>query len=91
MIEQILFSDELKNRGIQAEMRVMIDSKIKRQIHDRWILAPNVSYNVPSIDSVMRGQYSEISETKSYVPYMNWWDSSSDIIQDWNKIKDLLN
>jgi len=86
----IRFRNELKNKGILADMRVMTDSNLKRSIHDRWIIASNVSYNVPSVDSVMRGQYSEITQTQSNVPYLNWWDNSSDIIQDWNNIKDNL-
>jgi len=84
------FKDEMKNKGINAEMRVMIDPSLIKLIHDRWIIASNVSYNVPSVDSIMRGQYSEITKTESKVPYKTWWDNSSDIINDWNKIKGKL-
>ncbi len=39
-----LFKDlrnELKNKGILFEVRVITDAKIKRDIHDRWILSEN--------------------------------------------------
>ena len=67
--------------------RVICDKKIINQIHDRWFISKNFKFNVPTINSLYQGQYSEINKTKSNPPFQEWWDNSLDIIQDWNKIK----
>ena len=80
-----LFKDlreELKNKGITFEIRVITDSKIKGAIHDRWILSESVNYNVTSPDIMARGQYSEILATFNRPPFDEWWNSSKDIILD---------
>jgi len=82
-----LFQRELKNKGIYAELRVIIDNKIFKSFHDRWIISKNINYNIPSPDIIARGQYSEIKETENRPPFEMWWDTSKDIINDWNEIK----
>lgn len=78
--------DELKNKRITCEVRVITDAKTKSAIHDRWILSENRNFNVASPDVMERGQYSEILETSSKPPFDEWWSSSKDIIQDWDEI-----
>ncbi|MGI0013899.1 MAG: hypothetical protein ACREBU_10730, partial [Nitrososphaera sp.] len=73
------FRQEMSNAGISCSMRVMVDSKLKSSIHDRWIISSNKIFNIPSPDVVARGQYSEIKETKNRPPFDDWWDKSSDI------------
>jgi len=87
-----LFADlreELKNKGITFEIRVIADSKIKGAIHDRWILSESANYNVTSPDVMARGQYSEILATFNRPPFDEWWNSSKDIIAYWEVIKAL--
>jgi hypothetical protein len=82
--------DELKNKGITFEIRAITDSKIKGAIHDRWILSESVNFNVTSPDVMARGQYSEILATFNRPPFDEWWNSSKDIIANWDEIKALL-
>jgi len=71
--------EELKNDGVQCELRVIIDNKLKAAIHDRWIISENLCYNMPSTDTVARGQYSEVKRTPNFPPFDEWWDKSKDI------------
>lgn len=80
----------MENKGVNCELRVIIDSKLKSSIHDRWILSKNKNFNIPSPDIISRGQYSEIKETKNKPPFDDWWSNSKDIINEWNSISDLL-
>ena len=48
--------EELKNDGVQCELRVIIDNKLKANIHDRWIISKNLCYNMPSTDTVERSK-----------------------------------
>ncbi|GAH71954.1 unnamed protein product, partial [marine sediment metagenome] len=57
------FRKELENKDIKTELRVL-PPKIRSVIHDRWIITQGKIYNLPSVDILLRGQYSEINETK---------------------------
>jgi len=84
------FKEEMLNKGINCELKVIIDSKIKSLIHDRFIISKYDSYNIPSPDVIARGQLSEISKSENreslLSQFNNLWKSSKDIIQDWNDI-----
>lgn len=80
---------ELSALDIKLEMRAITDNT-KSKIHDRWLISSNKIYNVPSTDTVQRGQYSEIKETTVKPPFTDWWDASLDLINDWNKIKEII-
>jgi hypothetical protein len=81
------FKKEMDHLGIISEMRVMIDTKLASTIHDRWIISNNICFNVPSVDVIERGQYSEIKISDNQPPFDIWWNNSSDLILDWNNIK----
>ena len=85
------FRNEMKINQILCEMRVMVDSKLKSSIHDRWIISKDNSFNIPSPDVVVRGQYSEVKRTENIPPFDGWWDMSLDIIDDWNRIQSIKN
>jgi hypothetical protein len=72
------FKKELKNSGVNCELRV-IDSKLNTNIHDRWIISENLCYNIPSTDTIARGQYSEVKRTVNFPPFKEWWEKSKDI------------
>ncbi len=84
------FKEELKNRGISAEMRVLVQKDVAASIHDRWIISKYKSFNIPSPDVIKRGQYSEIKETDARLPFDELMESSLDIIHDWPKISELI-
>ena len=74
-----LFEDlkeELKGKDVKCELKVITDNKLKAQIHDRWIISENLCYNIPSTDTIARGQYSEVKETTNKPPFAEWWDRS---------------
>ena len=79
----------MRNKGVSCELRVITDRNLKSQIHDRWIISKYKSFNIPSPDTIARGQYSEIKETENILPFEKWWGESSDIITEWNKIKEI--
>ncbi|MFH1288783.1 MAG: hypothetical protein ABII25_08840 [bacterium] len=70
---------ELKNDGVKCELRVIIDDKLNADIHDRWIISENQCYNMPSTDTVARGQYSEVKRTSNFPLFDEWWEESKDI------------
>ena len=70
---------ELKNDGVECELRVIIDNKLNADIHDRWIISENICYNMPSTDTIARGQYSEVKRTANFPPFDEWWGKSKDI------------
>jgi hypothetical protein len=71
--------EELTNNGVKCELRVIIDNRLKADIHDRWIISENLCYNMPSTDTVARGQYCELKRTANFPPFDEWWDKSKDI------------
>ncbi len=84
------FQKEMRNKGIACELRVIADSKLNAQIHDRWILSSSTCFNLPSPDTIARGQFSEVKSTNTRVPFDEWWKASLDVISDWDRIQKLL-
>jgi hypothetical protein len=84
------FAQEMSNKGVSCEMRVITDKNLASSIHDRWIISANACFNLPSTDVVGCGQYSQINLTENKPPFDKWWDQSLDIIKDWNRILSLL-
>ncbi len=70
---------ELKSYGVECELRVIIDNKLNANIHDRWIISENMCYNMPSTDTIARGQYSEVKRTANFPPFDEWWGKSKDV------------
>lgn len=80
------FKEEMANKNIASEMRVVVDSKIYGEYHDRWLISRNINYNLMSGDIAKRGQYAEIKPTENLPPFRTWWNSSLDIISNWDDI-----
>lgn len=53
---------ELAAKGIVLNWYV-IDSKLIRDNHDRWILSANGAWNLPDLNTVMSGNRSEITRS----------------------------
>lgn len=83
------FREEMGNRQISSEFRVMSDKQQVRMIHDRWILSKDVCYNLPPINSMFMGQYSELKKTVYRPPFGEWWASGLDIVTNWQEIIEL--
>ncbi len=78
----LLYDDlnkEFKTNGVKFEIRGITDKKLSSDIHDRWIISENLCYNMPSTDTVARGQYSEVKRTTNFPPFDKWWRKSQDI------------
>jgi len=84
------FKEELEEKGVNAEMRV-ISGDTASEIHDRWLISENHAYNIPSINTIGRGQYAEITEAASRPPFNDWWDKGNDILEDWNEVQKVIN
>ena len=80
------FKTEMSGRGITCELRIIIDSKTRSSIHDRWIITKNTTYNIPSTDVIARGQSSQIKKNVARPDFEYWWNASTDIIDSWNEI-----
>jgi len=83
------FKEEMESKGIKVEFRIIIDNYISN-IHDRWILSKDICFNLPSINTIDRGQFSEIKITENRPPFEEWWNKSKDIILEWNDIKEKI-
>lgn len=81
------FKDEMKGKGVACELRVIADSVLKASIHDRWIVSRGKCFNVPSPDTIERGQFSEIKATSNTPPFSQWWERGLDIIEKWNDVQ----
>jgi hypothetical protein len=86
----IRFESEIKLRHINSEIRVIFDKNLLNDIHDRWIISQNDCYNVPPVNSIYMGQYSEIVKTSNRPPFNDWWDKGLDIVNNWNELTKYL-
>ncbi len=84
------FSEEMKNRGIKAECRVICDKQLLRQIHGRWLISKEICFNLPPVNSIYQGQFDEIMETDNPPPFKDWWKEAYDLIADWQKVAPTL-
>jgi hypothetical protein len=63
------FKIEMKNRGIQAEWRI----NEPPPSHDRYIITRGSAWNVPPVNTLYKGDYSEIIKTSNRPPFEAWW------------------
>jgi SNF2 family DNA or RNA helicase len=68
------FRDEMARKGVSTEWRVL-----KGFAHDRFIVSEKACFLVPSIDTILRGQYSQMIETPDRPPFDNWWGATTPI------------
>lgn len=81
------FKEEMENRHVDAELRVMTDQKHLDKLHDRWLLSDGNSWNVPPVNSLYRNQEAELHKVTEDISFEEWWDDAADIISDWNAIQ----
>jgi len=63
------FRAEMERASIRVAWRVVRE----RVAHDRYIITEGKSYNVPPVNSLLRGSYSEILLTPNVPPFETWW------------------
>jgi hypothetical protein len=68
------FATELDHKGIAARLRV--DRNGVRDWHDRWISDDDSSYNVPPVNTLYKGDWSELLPTDPGHPFDLWWARS---------------
>jgi len=61
-----LLQQDLAIRSISLEWR-FIDSLLIRDDHDRWIIGSKTARNVPNVNAIFSGQYSELNSSSSHV------------------------
>jgi hypothetical protein len=64
------FYTEMAALDIRAEWRVV---QPPLQWHDRFIVSRRESWNVPPVNTLYKGDYSEASRTPSRPPFERWW------------------
>jgi len=70
------FREEMKHRGIQSDWRV----QEPRTWHDRWVIAKNVCFNVPPINTVFKGDTAEAFRTSNRPAFDDWWNLAHSIL-----------
>lgn len=66
------FQEEMNSLGITATWRL----GAKHGRHDRFILERSRTWNLPPINTLLKGDYSEISETPNRPPFDEWWSAA---------------
>jgi hypothetical protein len=51
-----------------------------------WLITEDVIYNIPPINTLYQGQYSEINKTENTPPFNEWWEQGKELVSDWNEI-----
>lgn len=64
------FHAEMAALGIIAEWRVM---PAPLDWHDRFVLSRKEAWNVPPVNTLYKGDYSQASRTPSRPPFERWW------------------
>lgn len=73
------FTREMKHLGIAVEWRVVPKSDL--DWHDRFILGRNQAWNVPPVNTLHEGDYSELNRTRR-PPFETWW-AKGVLLADW--------
>jgi hypothetical protein len=82
------FREEMENRGVKAQVRVITEKEKLRSLHDRWLLSSKGdSWNIPPINSIYASQEAEILKTNDDRDFESWWEEAADIMDDWNQIQ----
>ena len=83
------FRNELKEDGIDCQLHVLVERDAKKEIHDRYVITRDLTFNVPSVDTaeIEIGQFNEIKKSTIVLPFSRWWSNSLDILTQWNEIK----
>jgi hypothetical protein len=65
MNEFLRLKTELHNKGITIEWRIVIDQNILSSFHDRWLCDASNVWNIPPVNTIFKGQESEMLKTSN--------------------------
>jgi hypothetical protein len=71
------FQTELAALGIASSWRIVPDRD--RMWHDRFIVTANKAWNVPPINTIYKGDYSELFRTDIRPPFEEWWNLGTEL------------
>jgi hypothetical protein len=74
------FRIEMATLGISAEWGVV--PKADRTWHDRYLITRDQSWNVPPVNTVFKGDFSEATLTPTRPPFMDWWAHAKPLIAE---------
>jgi len=69
------FRTEMATLGISAGWRI----HDQPPFHDRFVITKGRIWNVPPVNTLLKGDYSEISHTKVEPPFATWWSEAHDL------------
>jgi hypothetical protein len=72
------FRSEMNALGITAEWRAAKPGTLG--LHDRYIIGRQQVWNVPPVNSLHKGDYSEAFKTPNRPPFATWWTAGADLI-----------
>ncbi len=86
------FHEEMQQRGIASELRVIIDRKVANKIHGRYLYTNGknreLRFQMPPLNSLRGDQWDNIfTDVKGVPPFEDFWKSGLDVLTDWNKVK----
>lgn len=67
---------ELRSTGIEAEWRLYD----LYEGHDRWIITESACYNVPPVNTLFAGQWSQVTQVGDRPPFEDWWAGAMSIL-----------
>jgi len=67
------FQVEMDAKGVATEWRV----DDQRDWHDRWLVDDDGAYNMPPVNTLFKGDYSEMLPTDARPPLDEWWSRSA--------------
>ena len=70
---------ELLERNVTLSWRIIDDDTFKSKWHDRWLISDTTCYNIPPVLSIIRGQRSDIIQTKMTLDIQPFFDASVSI------------
>jgi hypothetical protein len=73
------FAAEMASLGIEAEWRVV--PKDRLDWHDRFILTRGRAWNVPPLNTLYKGSYSEAFPSTTRPPFDAWWDDATPLLE----------
>jgi hypothetical protein len=80
-----LLQQDLGVRSISLEWR-FIDSRHIRDDHDRWIVGFKTARNVPNVNAIFSGQYSELNSSSSHIDlkalFQSYWALANPVDQE---------
>jgi hypothetical protein len=67
------FQAELNNLGISVELRILHDPTILRTLHDRYIIAENIAFNILPVGSLILGQQGSLYLEENPPDFESLW------------------